>query len=329
MSLKYLHVVNKITKEMAECLQEVPRRSGMYNWLFLFKGEIAPYSLVEDFEKYDVIQVNMSPVDQIMMREIRKRIPKSSSTLLIGNNDYVAETWETWGQHPLEYQQIQEVPDGVFGTEPYQVSSMIDGAFTIPHPSPLHYYKRIGNDDLEPEQNNIANIYHWWEGGTYTQSSILERLRKEHPKITTRLYAHGENGLGRSKSLRWVKAMFDKTMPMMRHPDYIRSLMTNKFVFDNCPYHTYGRTSVDTAALRIPTIGSNRIFSLQHNFPNMCADPYDAKKLLEIMRKTLKGGSWLDDQMDYAYDACEYFNYANSKKRYLEMVDEIRTRTGK
>src|SRR3990167_7168802 len=102
--------------------------------------------------------------------------------------------------------------------------------------------------------------------------------------------------------------------------------MTNRFIFENCSYHTYGRTTVDTAALGVPTVGSNRVWSMRHCFPNMSFDPFDAKSIVDCMDKILQGGSWLDEQMDYAKESVEFFNYENSEKRYLEMVDYARSR---
>jgi len=135
--LKYCHVVYKITNGMKAALDEVPRRSGMYNWMFLFKGEMVPINEVsKDYlEKFDVVQVNLSPVDQVLVPEVRRILGNNSSTLLIANNDYVCEAWGKWGTHPLYYHQVQEVADAVFGTEPYQTSQLRDDAYCIPHPT--------------------------------------------------------------------------------------------------------------------------------------------------------------------------------------------------
>jgi hypothetical protein len=320
--IKYLHCVYKITVQMKNALDEVPRRGGMYNWMFLFQGDIAEYNSLtkEDLEKYDVIQVNLSPVDQLLVEEVKNKLG-DSSVIIAANNDYVCEAWGRWGQHPLQYMQIQKVPDVVFGTEPYQVSQMIDGAHCIPHPHWISMLKHIGNDEYEEDMDGIGVLYHWWEGNSYTQSAVIERLRKEFPKIYSRLYGYtGQNDVCKQ----WQKVMFDEHMKLMDYPNFQRSIMRNKFVYENCQYHTYGRTTVDTAALRIPAVGTNRVFSMRHCYPEMCCDPMDAKKQMEIIRKVLKGGSWLDKQVDYAYDACEYFNYKNSKERYMKMIESVK-----
>ena len=320
--IKYLQVVQKVTPSMKHCLEEIPRRGGMYNWIFLFKGSMMPISEVTPkiLEDYDVIQINLAPVDQLLIKRLRNMLPKSSSTLLIGNNDYTCEAWETWRQHPLQYLQAQDELDAVFGTEKHQVTHLRDDAYVIPHPHWISMLKHIGNDDLETDRYKVGAVYHWWENKAYSASLMLEKLRRKY-KLVTRLYGYTPKN---DPLVGWQKVMWDNIMPLMEYPKFQRSLMTNRFIIDNCSYHTYGRTSVDTAALGIPTIGSDRIFSMKQCFPNMCCDPFDLKTLSSIAERVLKDGRWLDEQMSIASDRCEYFNYKNSKSRYMEMVEEVR-----
>ena len=97
--------------------------------MFLFKGEMVPYNEAtqDKLESVDVVQVNMAPVDQMLLKELHDKL-KKTSTVLIGNNDYVCEAWDTWHQHPLQYEQAQSYVDGIFGTEPYQTSHLRDDA---------------------------------------------------------------------------------------------------------------------------------------------------------------------------------------------------------
>jgi len=309
---------------MKKALDEVPRRGGYYNWLFLHKGEMLPFSQDIDFEKYDVVSMNMSPVDQVLVPQVRAKIPKSSSTLLILNNDYVAEAWTTWGTHPIHYENIQALGDVCYSTEPHQVSLMREGTYTIPHPHWIKTLKHL-NVQWNHSSNNIGAIYHWWSGKSYIESLLFYKLQRKYPKLWSRLYAY----YGKDEMRRWQKVLFNEQMKLLPYPEYLRSLATNKFLLENCRYHTYGRNTVDTAALGIPSVGSDRVFSMKLCWPEMCCDPIDGKKMMEIMEKVIKGGSWLDKQLDYAYEACEHFNYQNSRERYMSMVEETSRRLGK
>ena len=91
--IKYLCLVNTVTPGIKDTLKEVPARSGFYNWLFAFKGDIASYENVVDgtvnLHDYDVVHINLPPIDQVMIFDIRKRLGWNSKTKLVLNNDYV------------------------------------------------------------------------------------------------------------------------------------------------------------------------------------------------------------------------------------------------
>ena len=323
--IKYLSCCYKMSDSMKSALKEVPRRGGYYNWIFVHQGGIKPYRMVEDFEDYDVVSVNMSPIDQHLVPMIREKIPESSSILLVLNNDYVTECWPDWQQHPMEYLNVQKAGDAVFATEKYQTSFMRDDAYCMPHPHWIEGYKHI-KPDYDNDDFDVAAIYHWWEGGSYHMSQILERLRKEFPKLYTKLYAYMQ---ARDKSAKWQKVMFDEHKPMMEYKDYINSLGKNRFVFENGPYHTYGRNSVDTAAMGIPTVGSNRIDSMRRCWGQTAHDPYDARSILNSMRKILTDKNFVQDILDKAKEESEYYNYQNSRERYMTMIEETRQKLGK
>jgi hypothetical protein len=325
--LKYLHTVVQITDSMQKALGEVPRRSGMYNWMFLFNGKMRAYKFLEEgeLEKNDVVQVNCSPMDMTLINRLHEKL-KNSSTMLVLNNDYVAEAWDDWKFAPDYYQTLLDKGDMIFGTEPCQTSHMGDRAYCFPHPTWTKMLKHYGRDPDKVKKGHIANIFHWWDGRTFSSHLCLEQLKKKHPTIWTKLYAYNP---GNDKSAKYSKAMWDEILPIMDYPGYLESVMHNEFMYEPCQFHTYGRNTVDSACIGLPSMGSDRVWSLKHCFPEMVCDPGDLRKTRAIMEKIMKGGSWLDEQMDYAYDAVEYFNYKNSKERYLAALEESRKRCGK
>ena len=63
------------------------------------------------------------------------------------------------------------------------------------------------------------------------------------------------------------------------------NLMTNKIIVELAPYHTYGRATTETACLKIPVIGSDRVFSMRHCYPQTSTDPYNHRKIREFAQK--------------------------------------------
>ena len=73
--IKYCLVVSKIHEGIYSCLNEIPKRGGMFNWLFAFKGDITSIDdPTFDPFKYDIIHVNLSPIDWRCVMRIRELI---------------------------------------------------------------------------------------------------------------------------------------------------------------------------------------------------------------------------------------------------------------
>jgi len=314
--IKYLCLVNRITPAMKSALEEVPKRGGFYNWLFLFKGDLLEWRPGMDLEKYDVVHINLSPSDQVIVPEVRRQLGWNSKTKLVLNNDHVQECWSRWGIHPQQYWDIQEMGDMVFGTEKHQVSHMIPRAKIMPHP---HDFKMISKFSPVEINNTYGNIFHWWEGTTFSAGTLALKLRKEMPEITSRLYAYQKEN---DKEFRWTRMMFDELYGFMTYPDYMDSFMSNKFVFDYTSYHTYGRNSVDAAMCGTPMMGSNTVASMRRCFPYTTFDPRDIKKALEIAKRLINDEIFREVVIKYAKEASKYYDYPNAKERFLKNLKE-------
>ena len=82
--LKFLHVNQRVSPDIQAAFNEKPRRSGMYNWMFAFGGDLRPFQFVKDHEwaEYDVVQVNMSPADMNLIPKIhyrQKEMPETAA----------------------------------------------------------------------------------------------------------------------------------------------------------------------------------------------------------------------------------------------------------
>lgn len=318
--MKFTHVMgaNEVPDYVKDCLDEQPARSGMYNWIFVFGGEINTWNSIKGrLHEYDVIQANMSPVDFQLVINIREELTRTDNThtKLVINNDYVCECWTEWGVHPELYDSIQRMGDLVFGTEPHQVSNMINGAFCIPHPTNTKWLKRLTTDN---ETNSIGYIFHWWEGGTYLPYRTTQQVKAKYGLKESHIYGYKQNN---DKMGKLIKMTWDKTMPLDDFPNYAERIMGEKVVYDPNPYHTYGRNGVELACWGTPVVGSDRVFSYKKLFPELCCDPYDFDETMKRFDIVFNQPEKMKEIMERAYKEVEYFNYENSKKRFLDALD--------
>ena len=94
---------------------------------------------------------------------------------------------------------------------------------------------------------------------------------------------------------------------------------------DLCPWHTYGRNTVDLACFGVPHVVSNRIYSGQKLWDKLSCDPYDIRTARHLVKSCLDEKEWVQEVVDRAYEDVEWFNHKNSVERYntaLDMVEE-------
>ena len=314
--VKFTHLLpgKEIPDNIKKCLEEQPARSGMYNWIFVHKGEINTWGTIKDnLDDYDQIQMNMSPKDMILIPLIRRAL-KGSSTKLILNNDYVCEYWHQWDIDPYKYDRLQRMGDMVFGTEPHQVSQMIDGTFCIPHATNTKVLKHLGS---VYDEDSVGFIFHWWAGDTYIGSRTLKKIQKKFGIKSSRVYGYWEQW---DKMRKYKTYMFDDIAPLMRFPEFAQRIQGEKVIYDPNPCHTYGRNGVELACFRKPVVGSDRVFSYNKLFPDLVCDPFDYRATEKKFKLALNNDK-VQDILDKAYKDVEYFNYDNSRKRWKEACD--------
>jgi hypothetical protein len=95
-----------------------------------------------------------------------------------------------------------------------------------------------------------------------------------------------------------------------------------KVVYDPFTFHSYSRTTVDTAAMGIPVVGSNRTQSIGICYPYTAVDPYDVKSARELIDKLLNDKEFYDLVVKTALENVEFYNHTNSKERYLLSLDD-------
>lgn len=313
----------RIGETTMECLEEQPARSGMYNTLFMHRGGIYVYpEVVDNIDAFDVIQVNMSPKDMTIIPLLRNLIDKKgSSTKLVLNNDYVCEYWGKWGLDPFYFENMQKLGDFVYGTEPFQVSNMINGAYCLPHPTNTEMLKKFRSD--LPKENGVGFIYHWWSGETYLPWRLLEQAKKKFGvKSTVFGYGAGDQ-MEKFKGIMW-----DNISGLDHFPNYAEKVMAQRAMYDPCQYHTYGRNGVEMACFGIPVVGSNRVFSYNKLFPELVCDPYNAKDALDKLDIALNQPERVKEIMAKAYKDVEYFSYDNCRQRWMTAFNESIERGG-
>jgi len=304
-------VTNHIHEEI---LKEEPRRTGLYMWPRIFGSEVTLFKRDIDFEKYDVIHVNLAGVDVPIPDIIREKIGWSTSTKIVINMDYAVELWQSPYEHPLLFEKSIRSGDKYFSTEP-MTCMMLERivkkkVYEIPHPCDVDSLKKIKED---PE-DNISIMYHTYDNQVYAPYFTLRDLGKK-----LRLLGYLPKA---DKLSMYTKQLYDKIVTVKPFPLFVREMKKTSVLYEPYTIHSYGRATVDAAALGIPVVGSNRVASVNKLFPKTAVNPINSRQVYETVKRVLEDEKFRQEVVDYAYQKVDEYNLKNSEERFLRMLEE-------
>jgi len=310
--MKYLTVTNWFDKEL---LPKIKHKTGYYQWLQVFKGDIELFSQVEDYEKYDVVQINMTGGDMNLIPEVRNILGKSSSTKIIASTDYAIELWQQRYGHPFLLKHMANCADAVISTE-YCLATALTTLlgrkiYKIPHPADLNYLRR-----QKKQPKNIAGVmYHRYDDQIYPPYLAIKNTG----------YTPALLGFIRKESRHWgiVNSLFPNIVGYTEHNEILKHMGRCKFLYEPTTIHTYGRVSVEAAAMGIPCVGS--IFSEAQRtlFPELTSNPYDFIKIHKIIEK-LSNKDYVKKILETAKERVEVYSHKSCREAFMNVLEEIK-----
>jgi len=310
--IKYLLVTNYIHKQL---LEEEVTRTGLYQWLNVFKGDVKLPRDVEDYNYYDIVHINMSAQDVHLAGDIRKLIGDNSKTKLIMNNDYTTEMWGRSFLYPTTIGRELQYPDMLFGTEYFQTTAVAELAgrkvFIIPHPADI---RRLKSLMPIPKKNVISVIWRRYDNHVYIPSLMV----RNHG-LTTQLIGYDQKI---DPKTHLTTTLYDYVFSGTNFFDFCDQLRESKIVVDPFTFHSYSRATVDTAAMGVAVVGSNRTQSMQVCYPYTLVDPYDVHTARKLIRKLLNDKEFYSKVVTTAKKNSEFYNHTNSKERFLLSLKE-------
>jgi len=310
--VKYLLVTGYIHQQLIE---EEITRTGLYQWINTFNGEIKYPRDVKDYNDYDIVQVNMSLQDIPLVSNIWEQLGKNSKTKIILNNDYTTEAWGNTFTDPNTLKREISKADMLFGTEYYQTTALSEltgrKCFIIPHPADV---KRLKALPKKPKKDVISTIWR-----RYDRFSYIPHLVTRNNGLTTQLIGYDKN---LDKRVWLTTTMFDYVVSGTNYFDFCDQMRESKIIYDPFTFHSYNRAIVDCAAMGVAVVGSNRTQSINLCYPYTSVDPYDVVGGRRLIERLMTDKDFYDKVVNTALEKVEYYNHINSKLKYLLALDE-------
>lgn len=290
-------------------------KPGLYNWYRIFNGEVRYWKEVTkseiDLEDYDIVHVNMSAIDFKLPSLIRKILPKSTSTLLIVNMDYAPEIL---GSKTFDIKVLLssfKAADFIFAQTPFNKKFLEvftkRRVYLIPHPVDTKALKQLV---VKPEKrmNMIFACYH-----RYDSQRIIPAILASKKGFVSLV-------LGVDDKI--PQDYFAAQGGYLAYEDYLEFLKMAKLGVEYYTMTSHGRFANECACLKIPLIGTDRVYNNIRYYPRTTFPIDEIDKMIMVRDRLLSDEDFYDEVIGYAYERVESSNYENSRKLLLGSIEE-------
>ena len=307
-------------------LTERPRRSGLYQWPNCFKkSESNLYNKARDYEKFDVVMVNICAGDVALVPPLVERF-KNSDTKVVVCNDYAIELYSWFPQHMWDVVNSIKGADMYFGTEPMSANMLASilpkgsPVYTMPHPADTvelkSRAKKIRKNEKYAQQDLTGVFYHRYDNQTITPWAVTKDLPYQSVLLG---YMSGEKG---DKNNWKTTNMFDRLVAYGGHDEHYKALAQTRIGYDPTQFHTWGRSVVEAACLKMPCIGSDRTYSMKALYPEYAHNPSDVKAIKQDLVNFIANPDLRVDAAERAYGQVDMYSLENAAKKFTVALED-------
>jgi ubiquinone/menaquinone biosynthesis C-methylase UbiE/glycosyltransferase involved in cell wall biosynthesis len=316
MSKKYSYaLVGDPTAFEGTKTKKAPLLSGLWLWHRAFdeygkRGDVRLIRRKEDIEEYDLLHINMTGGNLALPQMYREVLGNSSSTKIVVNVDFDVGSWGKDWPYPTILEKQLQCADIIFHVESKGAAALEYAlkrpVHVLPHPVDvvgLDNYKKM---DREPY---IVNIHH-----RYEQDITLPYWAIRDLPLYSVL-------LGYSKGTVPSLPMYDQKYNHLPFLDGIDIMSRAVFGLDLFHRYNYGRVVVEFAALAVPCVCSDTIDASHRCFPDLTVNPYDIKRVNELLKKLLDDDEYCEEIYKKAYEAAGYYSQEACYKRMVAVLE--------
>lgn len=205
--------------------------------------------------------------------------------------------------------------DMIFTAEPnmgHAVNSVVKGrrpVYHIVHPSNVDNIKEIAKP-VDQRLDAMASILHRYDNNWYDLHLVDKNIDIDNHVVM----------LDSSIELQ-ILAYFKFTKAGFQFTKYLEWVSNMKLVLDSYhKIHTYGRTAVDNASLKLPTVGASWTYAQVDLWPTLTAEPGDVWEQANLINRLIKDKEFYLDAVEYAEEKVEKYRYANRKQEFLDKL---------
>jgi len=290
--------------------------SGLFNWSHVFNGKRFFPRSTEETSEFNLIHVNITANNLFLIPHIVKMIDRNKTKLLF-NVDYAIEMWYPHFKFPSLFIDLLDKADYIFSVEEEMANTLElllkRKIACIPHPSDIDAIKSLQTTERWPM---IGAMLHCYDANqllpALSINSVIDTMRP-----TWRSTAIG--GIAVEKE---VGHLYDNFLPHTPNfSEFLRYIAQLYTMIESYTIHSYGRTTVECAALGVPVIGSGVVSSQRRCFPDLCTDTASVAQTAGLLKELIKNKPFWTKKKKKAIVKSEYYSFDNCRTMMLNFLN--------
>lgn len=281
------------------------------------QGEFKLYPAVRDnLKNFDIYFIGMSrpELEGCTVSQIRQRIGDDPKRKIVVCVDYSIEIWAGTLNLPLLEQELLR-SDFVFISEPAMIShirALVNDKIPvhhIPHPSNIEAISKFAKPTNARTDEIVALIHR------YDNNWIAPYLvTKDIPWGTHAVCLDG----GLEKHL---YGQFRYIRQGCEFMEFLEWTSRKRCVVDSYhKIHSYGRSAVDCAAIKVPIVGTTWTWAQQYLWPDLTVEPGDVWKQRQLVERLMTDQTFYEEVIDKASKLVNVFSYENKRNELLSKL---------
>lgn len=321
--LKFVMITGSTTEtdQANEITADGRLKTGVFNWMRLFRGFATQAHQLDNPQDYDVIHIQLSGTNFDAPRQIRQKLGPDSDTKLVVNLDYAPEFWYMYPPYPRLLMDQLRCADYIMSVEPHASAMLAEltgrPVYTVPHPADIDAIERMRRP-LHERQDALVMLHrdnqdyqpYWMLEGSGLKTCVIGRL---HPC-----------GNPAGSVIDYPALMYDYVHEGYLGGEEAVGIISNSVLAVDCyTHHVCGRSQIEMAALGVPCVGYPNVWAQIQCFPALTVKPGDVLAGREAVRRLVTDKDWYSDVSQYAIEKVRMFDYDHARERYLTMLGRI------
>lgn len=285
--------------------------SGLYNWATVFNGKRTFPQSDQDLAQFNLFHINVTLKNLFLIPTFLKKMPSTAKLIL--NIDFAVELWqETLGLYPDLLFDIIDRADYIFAVEPLQAEiisySINRNVPVLPHPVAISEIKKHISEE---RINQIGFSLHRYDKNFLLSGLIANRLPKTYQSIA----------LGSTSSKRDLLHLFTFIKEYCSFEELIKLTSQLYAVCESYTIHSYGRYTVECAALGVPCVGPENVASIKHCFPDLTTKLNHIKEYSDLLHKLINDKDFYSEVAMKSIKLSEDYSFESSKTKMLNFLN--------